>query len=93
MHVDDRMSSEERVPETLASAGLTGRPECALVAIQRCEDYRSAGLQRDAGGIGELLQRNDVCVELLDDRRNAVRILASVGSHALVHVIGGDAKG
>ena len=72
--------------------GLPGRSERALIAVERRQDDRTARFERDAGRIGELLQRDDVGVELGDDGGNALRIVASVGADARVHVVGRDAK-
>ena len=92
MHVDDRMPCEERVAEAFLPLGVARWPQRALVAIQRREDDGAAGFQRDTGRIRELLQRHDVRIQFADDRGNAIRIVASVGADALVHVVGRDAK-
>ena len=92
MHVDDRMPGEQRVAEALRH-GLSRRPQRALVADPASSDDRAAGFERDAGRIGELLQRDDVGIQLGDDGGDAIRIVASVGADARVHVVGRDAKG
>ena len=71
---------------------LPRRAERTLIAIQHRQDHGTACFQGDAGRIRELLQRDDVRVELADDRRDAIGIVASVGADARVHVVGGDAK-
>ena len=83
------MPREQRVAEALRHR-LPRRAERALVAIERREDDGLARFERDAGRIGELLQRDDVRVQLADDRRDAIRIVTSVGPDARVHVVGRD---
>jgi hypothetical protein len=90
-HVDDRMACQQRVAEALRRV-LPRRPERALVAIDGRQKRRRPRLDGDAGRIRELLQRDDVRVEFVDDRRHAIRIVAAVGAHAGMHVVRGDAK-
>ena len=64
-------------------------PSAHVIAIQRRQDDRAPRFERDAGGVGELLQRDDVGVQFGDHRGDAIRVVASVGADTRVHVVGG----
>ena len=75
------MASEERVAEALRDV-LPRGSQRTRIAIQRRQDDRDPRLERNAGGVGELLQRDDVGVELRDHRGDTLRVVASVGADA-----------
>ena len=91
MHLDDRMTRQQGVPEA-PRGDLTRRPQGAFVPVQGDELDGLPCLDRDAGGIRELLQRHDVRVQFADDRGDALRIVAPVGADTGVHVVGGDSQ-
>jgi hypothetical protein len=91
MHLDDRMTRQECIAEAVRPI-LPGGSEGTLITIERRENHGRAGVQGDAGGIRELLQRHDICVELRDHTGHAIGIVLAVRAHAGVHVVGGHAE-
>ncbi len=91
MHLDDRMTRQQGVPEA-PGGDLARRPEGAFVPVQRDELDGLPGLDRDARGVGELLQRHDVRVQFADDGGDAIRIVTPVGADTGVDVVGGDSQ-
>jgi hypothetical protein len=70
--------------------GLPRRAQRTLVAVQRREHDGLPRFEGDTGRIGELLQRDDVCIELADHGGHALWIVAAVGADASVYVVGRD---
>jgi hypothetical protein len=93
VNLDNPVPGEQRVAEAQVGHGLSCRFQRTLIAVEQRQDHGLARFQRNAGGVGELLQRHNVCVELADDHRDAIRIVPAIGSHAPVHVVGRDPQG
>ena len=93
MHFDNPMARQQCIAKALgyrAAGTVTCGAQRARIPIQRRQDHRLARFDRDARWIRELLQRDDVGIQLCDDRRDAIGIVAAISSYTRVDVVGCD---